>query len=323
MKKTFIQLAIILMTNIVVAQTAPQFTHNHCFKVNDSSKIGFAVYIQSFDTILKQKGNNYTWNFSSAGWTAPTVSYKFQPSTQSSHSLFHSTQINEYAQLTFGRDLFYTYSSNSDTLYNDGLYTSTNYLYKPRIPYLTFPMNINDSVYSYKKQYANPNNPNAATGSITRYWIYDGFGTVQLPYGNISNVYRIRTKQIDSTYILNSGTTYEELIWFRQSDGIPVLRFLKNSTIISAYYASATSISSIAEFDKYNFSFYPNPAGENIFINCDSKLIGETINISDISGKVLVNKIITSHNQTIDISNLAAGVYLVNIDGNYQKLIKH
>ncbi|MGB3947181.1 MAG: T9SS type A sorting domain-containing protein [Bacteroidia bacterium] len=310
-------LSIFLLFSIALF-AQPQFSSINCFQVNDSSKIGFAIVSQSFDDFIPATGNNYTWDFTTTGtpgpwttWTAPTVSYLFQPSSQSIHSPFQSTEINEYAQLSFSRDLFYTYSSNQDTLYFNGLYSNANYAYKPSIPYLTFPLNYIDSVYSYTKQYANPNQPTNATGSVTRYWIYDGYGTVKLPYGTATDVYRVRTKQVDSSYIINFVTPYEEIIWFRQSDGIPILRFLKNGTMISAYFASVDATSSVKENNNYDtFSIYPNPAQQNI--NIKYKGVAD-ITISDYMGKVIYQKLSLNTSEPIDVSTFPTGLYTITL----------
>ncbi|CAN5411363.1 hypothetical protein BH10BAC1_BH10BAC1_13170 [soil metagenome] len=180
-------------TTMTFAQA--QFNASNCFQLNDSAKLGFAVVSQSFDNFIAQTGSSYTWDFTTTGtpgpwtsWTSPTALYKFQPSSASIHLPFASTEINEYASLPFARDHFYTYSTIQDTLYCDGFYTSSDKVYLPRIPYLTFPLNYSDSVYTQTTQ---TGGTALGPGVISRYWIYDGFGTVKFPYGTESNVYRI------------------------------------------------------------------------------------------------------------------------------------
>lgn len=321
MKKIFIFISALTISTISLSQS--QFTVNDCFQLNDSSKLGFAVYSQSYQNFISQTGNNYTWDFSTNGWSAPTTSYKFQPSSQSIHSLFNQSEINEYSNVMFARDLFFTHSSNQDTLYYEGLYTSTNYKYAPRVPYLTFPLNYQDSIYVYLKQFANPNQPTTATGSVTRYWIYDGFGSINLPYGTINNVFRIRTKQIDSVYVLNSGSVAEEIIWFKQNEGIPVLRFQKNSTVINAYYASSSTISGIKESSKTPmFTIFPNPATENITIKSSTELLNTNFSIIDINGKTVMKGSIKNLSENIDISKLTSGIYAISNDHFPEKSAK-
>jgi hypothetical protein len=295
----------------------PQFTVNNCFQVNDSTHLGFVIVAQNFADFIPQTGTNHTWDFSSTGtpgpwttWTNPTIPYHFQPASQSIHSIFAASEINEYSLVAFPRDHFYSRSANQDTLYMDGLYTSTNYMFRPRLPFLTFPLDFADSVSTFTRQYANPNQPTNATGSVTRSWIYDGFGTVIFPYGQANNVYRIRTIQVDSNYVISSASTSEELIWFSQADGIPVLRFVNTGGLISAYYTSATGATAVdATRLEGDFLPYPNPFEDVIHLqrNASDKL--EQATLYDAHGKRIV---VTEGNaSSLETQGLPAGLYIV------------
>lgn len=326
MKKSL--LLSILTSAFIAGMAQPQFTNNHCFQSGDTARLGFAIVTQTFDDFKPLTGNNYAWDFSSGqtpgpwtSWTSPTIEYKFQPSSQSSHTLFQNTQINEYALTSFARDVFYSYSNNNDTLYYEGLYASANYQAKPRYAYLTFPLNFNDSTGIWIQQFANPNQPTTATGSITRNWKYDGFGTVIFPYGTATNVYRIKTYQIDSTYVTSQATVSEEIIWIRQSDGIPVLRFVKYGTFIAAYYASATggAPSNTDEIltTQSDFSFYPNPANDKFLLN---NVENATVCLININGETVKNISIKEATFMMPVGDLANGIYFIKIEkeGNYK-----
>jgi hypothetical protein len=315
--RNFLLLSFISLSFFSV-KSQPQFTSSNCFQVNDSSKIGFAIVSQNFDDYISQTGSNYTWDFTNAGtpgpwtsWTNPTVSYRFQPSSQSSHTPFLSTEINEYALLSFSRDHFYTYSANQDTLYFNGLYTSSNYAYTPGIPYLNFPLSFSDSVYTNTNLFVGA----IQTGSATRYWIYDGFGTLKLPYGTEQNVYRIRTKQIDSSSVLNTVlATYDEIIWFSQSTGIPLLRFLKNGTFISAYYCSTSgSPAALNSMDEDKAVVYPNPFENNILVKNHSNNEIEYVRIFDINKRLLLEE---KQVAKINTEKLVPGIYFIEIKTN-------
>ncbi|MCE9540521.1 MAG: T9SS type A sorting domain-containing protein [Bacteroidetes bacterium] len=328
MKKNTIHLFLSLISTITFAQS--QFTSNNCFQLNDSSKLGFVVVSQSFDNYISQTGNNYTWDFTTTGfpgpwgtWTTPTISYKFQPSSQSIHSTFQSTQINEYANVAFARDHFYSYSPSSDTLYFYGYYAGSNHPYYTPFPYLTFPLSYTDSVYTYTIQKSG----NTVVGSVTRDWIYDGFGTVKFSYGTENNVYRIRTKQIDTSMVNNnfiSATVSEEIIWFRQSDGVPILRFVKQgATAIYAYYASVSGSTGVIENELSNLiSVYPNPSTNYISIKSDKVLFGSKYMILDQTGRQVLTGKLNNETTLVDISQLATGVYLFQVGELSKKTFK-
>lgn len=300
----------------------PIFTAENSFQANDSSRLGFAVYAQSFENIAAQKGNGTTWDFSAAAWAKPTVEYKFQPSKESIHTSFHNTEINEYGLVLFARDLFFSYSPKKDTLFYEGMYASANYVAAPRFPYLTFPLTFGDSVFVRTVQYGIPSQPKTATGSVTRYWIYDGYGKVKLPYGTVENVYRIRTRQIDSTYVLKMGTVYDEIIWFSKASGIPVLRFLKNGNLISAYYASASGTTTGLGKVEESLNMRYNKQSKVLSIDNSGNLKGTTYQVADINGRKAMIGRVVSEKATIDLSPLHKGLYLISFDNSKLKPLR-
>lgn len=309
MKQVIIFGQLLIASSIAFGQ-APSFTANNCFQVNDSTKVSWQLLNETFESYLPQTGETHEWNLTAKNWTAPTTSYLFQPASASSHTTFSSSQINEYALTTFARDLFYSYSANNDTLYCDGMYLGTSYKARPSYPYLSFPLNFGDSVFTHTKQFAIPTQPNNATGSISRFWIYDGFGTLKLPYGISENVYRIRTKQIDSTYITSMAVTYEELIWFEQSSGLPVLRFMKNGNTINVYYALATNnTTGVKNHQKEQHPMiYPNPFNDVIYIDKHGDFA--EVKMYDVTGKIVLQQ---GALNSMNTSLFPSGVYYIEL----------
>ena len=216
--------------------------------------MGFAISTIPYEDWVATTGANHTWDYSGAGapgpwtsWTAPTTPYTFRTAASSGRPSFAASEIHEYALTSFARDLYYSWSAARDTLYYDGVQGSSSYRYSPRIPYLHVPMTYRDSGSAFLGQYAVPTQPTNRTGSVTRSWVYDGWGTLKLPYGTVPNTVRLRTRQVDSTIVgtLVFATVYEELFWLRTSDGIPVLRIQKQGTASTVYYAGIPGGSSV------------------------------------------------------------------------------
>ena len=59
-------------------------------------------------------------------------------------------------------------------------------------------------------------------------------------------------------------------------------------------------------------SIYPNPANNHIVIEVEGRYNVSSISIVDIAGKTVIN-LSASNNQRVDISNLNAGYYFVNV----------
>lgn len=69
-------------------------------------------------------------------------------------------------------------------------------------------------------------------------------------------------------------------------------------------------------------SLYPNPATDKISIQVNNSMVGKSIAIFNSAGARVKNETILSEQQTINISGLKAGVYILKGDSFLQKLIK-
>jgi hypothetical protein len=320
----YILTPVLLLFSAFLAKAQPQFTKESCFQEGDSSKIGFVLVMESFDPFISQTGSNFTWDFSGTGfpgpwgtWTEPTISYSFQASAKSTHVPLQSTQINEYANVGMGRDHFYSYSPNGDTLYYNGYYAGgTSYVYQVPVPYFVFPMKFGDQ-FNVKRDILNAGGT-VKTGTVIRTWTYDGYGTVKFPYGTQSNVFRIYSKQIDSLTvngIFINATVTEELLWMRESDGIPVLRLQKQgASNMYAWYVSTSGISTMDELiEKDDITIYPNPCSEYLLVNSHASLSGMNMKITDFMGRTVKEEKNMSYSERIDIQHLSNGLYFLQI----------
>lgn len=87
---------------------------------------------------------------------------------------------------------------------------------------------------------------------------------------------------------------------------------------------TAVNTTGIASLGKTGVIVYPNPAHSNLFINADENTT--TISVTDIIGQTVVGeqKVTPQQTNSIDISNLSNGVYLVKVNSsdNQVKVIR-
>ncbi len=298
----------------------PVFTSANCFSVNDSAKANSIYLMQDYSAYVANTGRNHSWNFVDGGisgpwgdWVKPTASYVFRRASLAQAASFGQSEINEYSVLPVTRHAFYTYADDKDTLYLDGIIlASSQYPRSPRIPYLSFPLSFGDSVFSYTKQFV-PGQPTRESGSASRTWIYDGYGTVSFPFkANIGNVYRIRTKQVDSIYVLNSAQESEEIIWFEGSTGIPILRFQKSGTAITVWYADIEGVTTslnYANIANTDIEIYPNPVTDRLMVKHAEHQQIKQIAATDLAGKTFL---LDPTNATVtDLNN---GMYIISVE---------
>lgn len=93
-------------------------------------------------------------------------------------------------------------------------------------------------------------------------------------------------------------------------DGMPVAAS-SQTIVIRVNYMEA----GLDEMNSDNvFRVYPNPMNGSFSVQHSVQLSeNPVLNISDVSGKNLINEKLTSFNQTIDVSSLHNGIYLVSI----------
>jgi len=86
---------------------------------------------------------------------------------------------------------------------------------------------------------------------------------------------------------------------------------------------SSLSIDDVSIED--TITIYPNPAQNQLFINTSNNFNNASVSLIDINGRVVINKTLNlTGTNSIDISRLETGLYIINISGdnfNYNKKI--
>lgn len=100
----------------------------------------------------------------------------------------------------------------------------------------------------------------------------------------------------------------------------------RTSILYSKGLDAATTTEAAAVPDYYpkwlHVQVYPNPATTQIklFFEYDNRWQGRKMLILDITGRVVLSKIISSKTETIDISKLSPGTYFINAEKEEEKL---
>ncbi len=126
-------------------------------------------------------------------------------------------------------------------------------------------------------------------------------------------------RQIGTSMI---GNVVIENIRFRDSDGKLVVGTHGTgvySTNITSIYDVFPDLVSINEADKTPFSIYPNPANDVVNIDLEENKEWDRLQLIDVSGKVVIDKNITSNSITLNTSELDRGVYFINLIGEQKK----
>ena len=119
----------------------------------------------------------------------------------------------------------------------------------------------------------------------------------------------------------------------KTSGGYPALAGMATwsiNTDLDGSYAYANNFASIftsclttsleESVAEKSFSFFPNPASDQITINTENE-IGETLLVIDAYGKKVHEQNITNTCTKIDLSNFESGMYLLQLSGLHSKLL--
>ena len=138
---------------------------------------------------------------------------------------------------------------------------------------------------------------------------------------NVASELGIKTAQwvgvdVPLSYYADAGRDLTQAIQFK---------VVGNGTIcFDNLYFYKGETASINETNKTKFSIYPNPAQDELKISSESEI--QTLEIYDLAGRALLTKQAIPAENSIDISTLLSGTYLVKITSNgtthIQKLIK-
>lgn len=166
----------------------------------------------------------------------------------------------------------------------------------------------------------------------------DGYGTLVLPYGTVSNVLRVHTTETYQQVIPSLPNplnyTVETYAWYRSDWNFPVMVISTESIDVSpqpvsvAYYTQYISTGQQnVELAQFALRSYPNPASSQATIEFSlPQTVSVALNLYSINGQlldtVLSGEQMASGKQSanLDVSAYPAGVYLAElvVDGARQ-----
>lgn len=74
--------------------------------------------------------------------------------------------------------------------------------------------------------------------------------------------------------------------------------------------------------DQQLVRIYPSPATDAVTINVDARLLYKSYSFSDMTGRIILSGKIEKETSQFDISNIASGIYLLQIEGRSYKVVK-
>jgi len=156
----------------------------------------------------------------------------------------------------------------------------------------------------------------------TRVNLVEGWGSLTTPFGTFAQVLKMKTTINGVATIVNDGETTTtsfssiEYKWFDKAHGIPVLEV--SGPVVDGNWTAATIryIDNELSTNTQNLDrvvIYPNPTNGELFINLSKEQI-KNISVVNLLGQEV--------GQSLDLSHLNTGFYIVNIETDMGKISK-
>lgn len=320
MKKTMFTIAMLTFTaGIMTAQ--PNFKYSDMPNVGNNASLSIDPGMNITMDLDAETGNGFVWDFSSFTFI-PTFIDKdsFRIISPSNSTAYPGATYEHYRVGVTGENLL-VFSFDNDTLFLHRVgSTNSGTTFYPKLPSIKFPIAFNEA--SVVNGFIYSPSGTATYGERNTVVLYDGYGTLKLPGGNVFNdVFRLKKIETDTSYISNTSVTYTTYIWQHKNGGVPLLTMIYTGN--PDYYAvfaskEAGESTAIRKQNKEdNISFYPNPSTSSIVIENKSTINIEKIEVLDITGRIaLLPQLSSQTKNTIDIKTLPNGVYFMKLQYN-------
>lgn len=292
---------------------------------NTGPVIGESFVLNRFDWDGDSQGTgvNQTWDYSGIVTTSTTATSIVNPNTMPSSSSFPAanTGIN-YASTQYEYNLINATNWSREGFYAGGV----------AIPYqnsellITYP-------FEYTDTYVDPFSSTFVSGGT---WYREGdvtvtadaYGSLILPSGTVPDVLRVKVyEDYGDTYGGSELYHYYTTIYmfYRPGYHFPILsltNYIQGATTVNyGNYIDDATLSIKPETSVASINLYPSPAHHQVSLDLGKYAAEfERIEIYDLSGKlVYLNQNLP---QTIDVSDLLTGVYVVHIYLNEEKIVR-
>jgi len=194
---------------------------------------------------------------------------------------------------------------------------TTEYLPPSTVPILQSRMLDSNGTYNFYPRYYNSgtcyvaftNNENSFTYQYSQFpFIYEGENSEAVNAYDVRmlDFYRLYVGQ-KYTYVYSAESTVQYLTITNPAGD---KMFFRNTNLLATGEAS-----------KPDYQVYPNPVKDVLKINSDESI--KLFNITDTTGRVMMQKDLNGKSREINVQNLNPGVYYLKINnGKAQKIIK-
>jgi hypothetical protein len=267
-------------------------------------------------------GANQTWNLSAMSISGmKTITMSAAVSTPSYSTYYANSNVSS---LDGTVTEFYKTNSNSLQGYGNYYYASSIVgtivtSYTNPVDYLHLPCNFNDSftdTYSGSQYHTGGTPPTMVSfGSVTV--TADGYGTLILPTGTVTNVMRVHTSGIGRDSIPNSSFgspyTYDYYEWYVPGTHNAIASVSSGGGSYISNYPTGLNENNL---ESISFELFPVPASEKLTVSLQTSDNELTI-FNNLGQKIVIpEQRLGSDKIEINTSQLPNGIYVLKLENN-------
>lgn len=266
-------------------------------------------------TLLTTSGSGAIWNASAlqpqAGYPVIHLQYG-SPSSTANGSLFPLSNYVQYdpALTSVLQYEYYNFSADSMVMVGEYSPSGAHEIYQDPDKHLIFPFNYSQS---FTDNYSKTNYSNATTVSSyqtgTRLVQFNGYGTLTLPQGSISDV-----GMITETRTNNLGPNSTDVTWIKVSNGKLLLKYSENAGDITIAYNADLNVSVNENELLLESVVSPNPCHDKANVHFNNSEGSQVfVEMRNLLGEKVCSLKSTSSVVEIPLSNIPAGYYVYHI----------
>lgn len=266
-------------------------------------------------------GASQTWNLTGLESDSTDLVQLVDPSNTPNGTQFPGATVAEVSNPVTSY-----YQATTNGIYFAGSFDGVSSIVNAPLPKsLPFPCTMGTTWSTpYAAEFDYEGEPVFRTGTVSGQ--ADGYGTLNMPWGTVTNVLRIHLTHTlqDSLSLFNIDYTYDSYLYYAPGQSHPIAE-LVSSTIDFGF-----GVPDVVEFSRWTgelntmvqeghdhalLHLFPNPANEQVNLVLPSSLRGPVqVDILDASGHVAKQPGVGSNAAgvlTLDVTELVAGIYHV------------
>lgn len=309
MKKLICLLILIIPIQIFSQET---LTKDNFPKLGSGGKFSFTGPIPLAQTPDQMAGENKEWDF------------KNLPIFNTLEIEWFNADESSYSETFPEADLYVNDKVTGNLRFYNSTETSYDLVGQVLSGGVTVSFENPPADYIFNLEY---NTPKFSAGSIDddilveNEFLYDGYGTLELPFKTFENVVRI--KVVTSSIIQSSEDTITvtDYLWMDRNGNHPLMKLTPASEedrYVITFKNGELDNTSVDIIEDVTLNLFPNPAKDYINIQSDKYTLSN-YEIMNISGRVLKSGLIDG--SKISIESLSKGSYLVRVKTTQDKYI--